>query len=378
VAALVRKLALALQAAHDKGVIHRDLKPSNVMICARRQPMIMDFGLAWRLDRRDSNQRLTRTGLVLGTPSYMSPEQLSGREEDLGPGCDVYSLGVILYEVLTGRCPFQGPEAFVLGQILFVEAERPSRHRPDLDPGLEAICLKAMAKNVGERYATMAELAAALGTYLRGTASHSPPPAATETVNPADAAAPSDPETPPDANAAPVSLATPPQPAAARDADQAPIRRGARRVRGPAAVRIDEFPIEVLTPVGLLKSWRRWTEIVRCFARGRVSKRSANQLAFSRLRDQLLATLRERAERVQGPERDFYLAVQELVTPWVSLLALAREDREIRQDLLARCQQVEEILERHSPGTTATGRLVAVSLLAAVALALLLWRLVVR
>ena len=163
VASLVRKLALALQAAHDKGVIHRDLKPSNVMICAGREPMIMDFGLAWRLDRCDSDERLTRIGLVLGTPAYMSPEQISGRVEDLGPRCDVYSLGVILYELLTGRCPFDGPEAVVLGKVLFIEPERPKIHRPHLDPELEAICLKAMAKRDDERYATMSELAAALG-----------------------------------------------------------------------------------------------------------------------------------------------------------------------------------------------------------------------
>src|SRR5262249_37740222 len=126
--------------------------------------------------------RLTRIGLVLGTPAYMSPEQLSGQVEDLGPRCDVYSLGVILYELLTGRCPFQGPEAVVLGQVLFVEPERPSSLRPELDPRLEAICLQAMAKRDVERYSTMRELAAALGAYLRRRAT--PPQASSITVAP--------------------------------------------------------------------------------------------------------------------------------------------------------------------------------------------------
>ena len=166
VAAVVRKLALALQEAHARGVIHRDLKPSNVMLNQQKAPVIMDFGLARRIDKADA--RLTASGALLGTPAYMAPEQVNGKTESVGPACDIYSLGVILYELLTGQLPFEGPVLAILAQkILTEDPEPPSAHRPDLDPRLEAVCLKAMAKKVETRYATMAELAAALADYLR-------------------------------------------------------------------------------------------------------------------------------------------------------------------------------------------------------------------
>src|SRR5262249_34885589 len=164
-ALIVRKLATALQEAHARGVIHRDLKPSNVMISARGEPIVMDFGLA----RRDETveARLTKDGTVLGTPAYMPPEQVRGETRTIGPACDIYALGVILYELLAGRLPFEGSVLNILGKILTEEPPPPSRSRSDLDPRLEAICLKAMAKQVGDRYATMAELAAALAAQLR-------------------------------------------------------------------------------------------------------------------------------------------------------------------------------------------------------------------
>src|SRR5579884_2001207 len=112
VAALVRTLALALEEAHGHGVIHRDLKPSNVMITPRGEPVIMDFGLARRADRDDA--RLTAVGYALGTPAYMPPEQVSGDVDAMGPAADVYSLGVILYELLTGQLPFTGSATAVL------------------------------------------------------------------------------------------------------------------------------------------------------------------------------------------------------------------------------------------------------------------------
>jgi serine/threonine protein kinase len=170
VATVVRKLALALEEAHCRGVVHRDLKPSNIIINERGEPVITDFGLARLINREDI--RLTKSGQILGTPAYMPPEQIKAQPQGMGPGCDVYSLGVILYEFLTGQLPFQGPLMAVLGQILTQQPEAPTRIRTDLDPRLEAICLRAMAKKVQERFASMREFAAALAlnsTALRRT-----------------------------------------------------------------------------------------------------------------------------------------------------------------------------------------------------------------
>jgi predicted Ser/Thr protein kinase len=162
---LVRTLALALQEAHDRGVVHRDLKPSNVLINQRGQPVLVDFGLARRL--RPGDVRLTRVGQPVGTPAYMSPEQAVGAGP-VGPGCDVYSLGVILYQLLTGRLPFEGSMAEVLGQIVSRRPDPPSKHCPDLDPRLDAVCLQALSKEVADRYASMRDFAARLADYLAG------------------------------------------------------------------------------------------------------------------------------------------------------------------------------------------------------------------
>jgi serine/threonine protein kinase len=167
VAALVRKLALALEEAHRLGVVHRDLKPSNIMIDRRKEPIVMDFGLAQVLQQHE--KRLTASGQPLGTPAYMPPEQLSGEVDQVGPRSDVYSLGVILFELLTGKMPFQGPALAVMAQILHKDPPRPSEYRPDLDPRLELICLKAISKNIEDRFGSMGQLAAALGEYLRST-----------------------------------------------------------------------------------------------------------------------------------------------------------------------------------------------------------------
>jgi serine/threonine protein kinase len=164
-AALVGKVALGVQAAHGKGVIHRDLKPANIMIVGGREPIIMDFGLARRAEPGEA--RITQTGTILGTPGYMAPEQAAGKTDEIGPATDIYALGVILYELLTGKLPFEGPIAVVLAQVLAVEPPSLATLRPDLEPQIVAICQQAMAKKPAERFRTMSELAAALLAFVR-------------------------------------------------------------------------------------------------------------------------------------------------------------------------------------------------------------------
>jgi formylglycine-generating enzyme required for sulfatase activity len=158
-------LAQALEHAHSKGVIHRDLKPSNVMLCPGTGPTVLDFGLAKQIHRPD--QKLTQSGMAMGTPAYMPPEQVKGELHRIGPLSDVYSLGVILFELLTGRPPFQGTTAEVMGQILCVEAPPPSQLRPGLCPALDAVCVKAMAKATEDRYPSMKDFSEALQDGLR-------------------------------------------------------------------------------------------------------------------------------------------------------------------------------------------------------------------
>ncbi len=163
--AIVQKLALGMAEAHEKGIVHRDLKPSNISMNQRGEPVVMDFGLARRNNSDDA--RLTKSGAVIGTPAYMPPEQIKGDFDAIGPCCDIYSLGVILYELLTGEIPFDGPIAAVLGQVLTQEPPPPSKFRPDLDPRLEVICLKMMAKQIEDRYGSMREAATALSDFLK-------------------------------------------------------------------------------------------------------------------------------------------------------------------------------------------------------------------
>ncbi len=164
-AAVVKKLALALQEAHDKGIIHRDLKPANIMIDQRSEPVVMDFGLA-RLTNDKEEARLTREGTVMGSPAYMSPEQVEGK--NLGPHCDVYSLGVVFYELLTGQTPYQGTVVSVIGQILAANPKAPIELRPDISPECSAVCLKAMASKTTDRFQSMAEYAQALDAFIKG------------------------------------------------------------------------------------------------------------------------------------------------------------------------------------------------------------------
>jgi C-terminal peptidase prc len=168
-ARLVAELAEALAYAHAHGILHRDVKPANVMLDQDDQALLVDFGLA----RHGTG--MTRTGMILGTPQYMSPEQLQPNSVQIGPASDLYSLGVTLYHLLTGAAPFQGPLEAVIAQILFQQPDSPRLRRPELDPRLEAICLKAMTKEPAQRYRTGTALAAALRGWLAGQAE---PPAA--------------------------------------------------------------------------------------------------------------------------------------------------------------------------------------------------------
>jgi eukaryotic-like serine/threonine-protein kinase len=161
----VKVIAEAIHYAHQQGILHRDLKPSNVLLDKAGNPRITDFGLAKRLA---SDSRLTATGTVLGTPSYMPPEQADGKSRRLGPFSDVYSIGAILYELLTGHPPFQA--ATPLDTILLVintEPIAPRKLNPKLSRDLETICLKCLEKDPRWRYQSAQELADDLDRYLK-------------------------------------------------------------------------------------------------------------------------------------------------------------------------------------------------------------------
>jgi WD40 repeat protein len=162
----VKTAAEAIHYAHRQGFLHRDLKPSNILIDEANQPRITDFGLAKRMD---SDSGLTITGAVLGTPSYMSPEQAAGKSDQVGPASEVYSLGAILYELLTGRPPFQA--ATPLDTVLLVLNSEPVSPRllaPRLNRDLETISLKCLEKERRRRYQSAQELADDLDRYLNG------------------------------------------------------------------------------------------------------------------------------------------------------------------------------------------------------------------
>ncbi len=180
-ALLLQTLARAIGYAHERGVVHRDLKPGNILlqiaqdevpqsaICNLQSaiPKITDFGIAKRLDLTLGT--VTVRGLVVGTPPYMAPEQARGDNEDVGPAVDIYALGVLLYEMLTGRPPFQGANAFeTLRQVISDEPVAPSRLCPQVPRDLETICLKCLAKEPAQRYATAQALADDVQRFLDG------------------------------------------------------------------------------------------------------------------------------------------------------------------------------------------------------------------
>jgi serine/threonine protein kinase len=161
VAGVTKKIARGLQKAHEAGIIHRDLKPDNIMIDQDGEPVVMDFGLARRFQE---DTHVTMSGVMIGTPGYMSPEQVEGDSHKIGPATDIYSLGVILFQLLTGRLPFQGSLTSVLRQIGNDPPPRPSGLNEELpkDSPLEQICLKMMAKTPEARYARMSDVVRAL------------------------------------------------------------------------------------------------------------------------------------------------------------------------------------------------------------------------
>ena len=165
-ATLIERLADGMHAAHQAGIVHRDLKPDNVLLSSDGVPKVTDFGLAKKVENASG---LTQTGAIMGTPSYMAPEQASGEGKRVGPTADVYALGAVLYCCLTGRPPFQASTA--VDTVLQVVSEQPVPPKllnPQVDANLQTICLKCLDKDPQNRYASAEELAEDLRRYRSG------------------------------------------------------------------------------------------------------------------------------------------------------------------------------------------------------------------
>jgi formylglycine-generating enzyme required for sulfatase activity/serine/threonine protein kinase len=180
-ALLVRKLAVAMQEAHNVGVIHRDLKPGNIVIDRKGEPVILDFGLA----RLTEAQSQSLSGGIIGTPAYMAPEQTSGNPASITTATDVYALGAVLYELLTGQPPFVGTVQAVLVQVVTSQPRPPRELNPEVPEAIQQVCLKAIAKEATARYPTMLGFAEALKNVIAKLPAGAPkpksrPPAATQ------------------------------------------------------------------------------------------------------------------------------------------------------------------------------------------------------
>ena len=165
-AGLIRCVSDAIQYAHQRGVIHRDLKPANILLDQAGNPRVTDFGLAKKVA---GNSGLTGSGQIMGTPSYMPPEQATGKQGEVGPAADVYALGAMLYALMTGRPPFQAATPIeTIAQVISDEPIPPRRLNASLPSDLETICLKCLQKEPAKRYPSARAMGEDLGRFLDG------------------------------------------------------------------------------------------------------------------------------------------------------------------------------------------------------------------